>query len=64
MHDKNSRPEVPIGLGYALAMNSSALEKFAQLSSEHRSKVIEESRSITTKQEMRQFVDNLNSRNW
>ncbi len=61
MHEKNSRPEVPIGLGYALAMNSSALEKFAKMSSERRSKVIEESRGIATKQEMRQFVENLNS---
>lgn len=64
MQDKSSRPEVPLGLGYALAMNNKALEAFAQLSAEHRKQVIEESRGIASKQEMRQFVDNLNSREW
>jgi len=59
MQDKNQRPEVPLGLGYALAMNNKALENFAQMSSEHRRQVIEESRAFTTKQEMRQFVDEL-----
>ncbi len=59
MQDKKSRPEVPIGLGYALAMNNKALEKFAQMSSEHRSQVIEESRGIATKQEMQQYVEKL-----
>ena len=61
---KDTRPEVPLGLGYALAMNNSALTKFAELSAEHRRQVIEESRSIGSKQEMRQFVENLNTREW
>ncbi len=61
MQDKESRPEVPLGLGYALAMNNKALEKFAQMSSEHRRQIIEQSRSMISKQEMRQFVDSIGS---
>ncbi len=64
MQNKDNRPEVPLGLGYALAMNNKALDTFANLSAEHRRQVIEESRGIASKQEMRQFVDNLNSREW
>ena len=64
MQDRNTRPEVPLGLGYALAMNNSALQKFAEMSEEHRKQVIEESRGIASKQEMRQFVENLNTRKW
>ena len=64
MKDRNTRPEVPLGLGYALAMNNSALQKFAEMSEEHRKQVIEESRGIASKQEMRQFVENLNTRKW
>ncbi len=64
MQERNKRPEVPIGLGYALAMNNKALKKFAELSDEHRKQVIEESRGIATKQEMRNFVDSLGSEDW
>ena len=64
MSEKNTRPEVPLGFGYALAMNSDALKKFAELSSEHQKQVIEESRGMVSKQEMRQFVENLNTKEW
>ncbi len=64
MQDKSSRPEVPIGLGYALAANSKALKKFAELSEERRREIISESRSIATKQEMRNFIENFSSDDW
>ena len=64
MQEKNSRPEVPFGLGYALAMNNKALKKFAELSEEHRKEVISESRNMLSKQEMRNFVDTFGSDNW
>ncbi len=59
MHEMNKRPEVPLGLGYALAMNNKALERFAKLSEEHRKQVIEESRGIVSKQEMRNYVNSI-----
>lgn len=60
MENKENRPTVPLGLGYALAMNDKALKTFADLSSERQKKIIEESRGIVSKVEMRQFVENLN----
>lgn len=62
MHSLNDRPEVPIGLGYALAMNSNALKTFAELSSERQKQIIEGSRGVATKVEMRNFVENINKR--
>lgn len=64
MQERNKRPEVPIGLGYALAMNNKALKKFAELSEEHRQQVVDASRGIATKQEMRNFVDSIGSDTW
>ena len=59
MQNKENRPEVPLGLGYALAQNSDALKAFADLSSERQKQIIEESRNVTSKNEMRQFVKNI-----
>lgn len=59
MQNKENRPTVPIGLGYALAENSEALKYFAELSEQRRKEVIEQTRAITSKAEMRAFVDRL-----
>lgn len=59
MQDQNHRPTVPLGLGYALAENSAALTYFSELSELRRREVIEQSRAITSKAEMRAFVDRL-----
>lgn len=59
MPNKEDRPTVPIGLGYALAENSDALRYFAELSEQRRREVIEQTRSITSKAEMRAFVERL-----
>lgn len=61
MNNKENRPEVPLGLGYALAQNSDALKVFAQMSSQRQKQIIEESRLVTSKNEMRQFVRNLHT---
>ncbi len=61
MQDKNERPTVPLGLGYALAENAEALKHFAGLSEQRRREVIEQTRSISSKAEMRQFVERLNT---
>lgn len=59
-HSFDDRPEVPLGLGYALAMNSDALKVFSDLSAERQRQIIEDSRSVVSKVEMRRFVENLN----
>lgn len=59
MQDQNHRPTVPLGLGYALAENSEALKHFARLSELRRREVIEQSRAITSKAEMRAFVEQI-----
>ncbi|MDE7233846.1 MAG: hypothetical protein K2N29_02180 [Ruminiclostridium sp.] len=59
MQNKENRPTVPLGLGYALAENSAALKYFAELSEQRRKEVIEQTRAITSKAEMRAFVDRL-----
>ena len=59
---RNEGPTVPLGLGYALAENNEALKYFAALSSENQREIIEQTRKIGSKAEMRQFVENLVSR--
>lgn len=61
MQDQENRPTVPLGLGYALAANAGALKAFAAMSDQRRNEVIEQTRSITSKAEMRQFVERLNT---
>ncbi len=61
MYMNDDRPTVPIGLGYALAENSKALRVFSDMSREHQKKVIESSRAMVTKADMRRFVEELNA---
>ena len=61
---RNEGPTVPLGLGYALAENKEALKYFAALSSENQREIIEQTRKIGSKAEMRQFGEHLvNSEN-
>ncbi len=50
----------PLGFGMALAQNIPALNAFSKMSNEQKNNVIEKSRSIQSKNEMRNFVDSLN----
>ncbi|MCM1335846.1 MAG: hypothetical protein NC084_07445 [Bacteroides sp.] len=59
MQEQKDRPTVPLGLGYALAENSDALKHFAELSELRRREVIEQSRAVASKAEMRAFVERL-----
>lgn len=54
-------PEIPMGLGMALAENLNAMEYFASLSPAQQHAVIERTHQIRSKQEMRSFVQNLPS---
>ncbi len=51
--------EMPIGFSMALALNPEAMEKFAALSEKEKQKIIEGTHTIASKEEMRQYVNNL-----
>ena len=48
--------ELPIGFTMALAMNESAMEKFAQMDEEQRQRTVLDARAVKTKEEMHRFV--------
>lgn len=51
--------EMPIGLGMALAQRPEAMEKFATLSEAKKQEIINGTHSISSKEEMRQYVDKI-----
>ncbi len=57
--DLVSGPGVPQGFGMALAQNPDAMEVFSGLPAEQRRQVLDKSRRIRTKAEMRSYVDSL-----
>ena len=52
-------PEIPVGLGMALAMNVDAMNYFSSLSDEGRQTIIDRTHSIHSKKEMQAFVRSL-----
>ncbi len=59
--DKNfaGGPGVPLGFGIALARNPKAMDVFSGLSQEQQRQVLDKSRRIRSRQEMRSYVDSL-----
>jgi len=57
--DKPNMPDIPLGLGMALAQNQNAMTRFAGLSDESKLKIIEQTHSVNSKREMKDFVDKL-----
>lgn len=53
--------EIPIGFSMALAKDTNAMNAFSSMSEDRRKQVIEDSRSIQSKQEMEQFVNSITS---
>lgn len=51
--------EIPIGLGMALAENANAMEKFSNMEKAEREEFVNRSRSVNSKQEMRNLVSSL-----
>ncbi len=51
--------QMPIGLGMALAQRPEAMEKFATLSEAKKQEIIDGTHSISSKEEMRQYVDKI-----
>ena len=53
------RPEIPLGLGYALSENTGALKYFAELSSEKQREIIDRTNRMSSRAEIRSFVRNM-----
>ena len=51
--------QMPIGLGMALAQRPEAMEKFANLSETKKQEFIKGTHSVSSKEEMRQYVDKI-----
>ncbi len=52
---------IPVGFGFALAMEPDALRNFATLPHSRRSAVVERAKAVSGKAEMRQLIDALAS---
>lgn len=52
-------PGVPLGFGMALAQNPDAMDVFSGLTQAQREQVLEKSRRVRSKAEMRSYVDSL-----
>lgn len=55
------RNEIPLGFGMSLAQNPEAMQKFALLNEAEKQKILEKTHSITSKEEMRQFVNSIST---
>ncbi len=51
--------QMPVGLGMALAQRPEAMEKFAALSETKKQEIINGTHSVSSKEEMRQYVDKI-----
>ena len=57
--EKNSKEEMPLGLGFGLAMNDKAMENFSKMPEEEKKQVIEAARCVNSKSEMKGLIDNI-----
>ncbi len=51
--------EMPVGFGMALAMNSRAMEKFSSMSEEKKKQILDQVKSVRSKEEMRSYVEGI-----
>ena len=51
--------EMPLGFGMALAMNPKAMEKFSSLPQNKKQEIINGTHSVSSKAEMRQYVEKI-----
>ena len=52
-------PEIPMGFGMALAQNKKAMEFFANCTPEKQKQILEETKKISSKEEMRCYAESL-----
>lgn len=50
---------LPIGFGLSLAANTKSMQIFANMSDEEKTKVVQQSRQMQTREEMEKFVNKL-----
>jgi len=62
MENYLNHPEVPIGLGMALAKNPAAMQYFSSLDAESQRQIIEQTHSVRSKEEMDAFVSSFTQR--
>ena len=55
------RDEMPVGFSMALAQNPDAMQKFAMLSEDKKRQIIAGTHSVKSKQEMHEYVNDLNN---
>ena len=58
-NDSSRGLEMPLGLGMALAKNGDALQAFSALSKERQQQIIDHTHSITSKQQMQAYVEDI-----
>ncbi len=51
--------KLPVGFGMALAQRPEAMEKFVSLSDDKKQEIINGTHQVSSKQEMRQYVDKI-----
>ena len=57
------RTTLPVGFGMALAQNAQAMRAFASMSEAEQQAVLEQTKQVRSKNEMRQLVDRLAGQN-
>ena len=53
------KDNMPLGLGFGLAMNEQAMKNFAGMEETEKRQVIEAARSVQSKQEMERLIDDI-----
>lgn len=56
--------DVPLGFGMALAQNLDAMQYFGKMTKQQQQNVIDKTKSIKSKKEMKSFVDGISGMNF
>lgn len=59
MKDEDYKVDIPMGLGFSIALNEKAMTNFGNMSEDQRQKVINQSKQVQSKDEMQQLVDQI-----
>ncbi len=59
MMNEEDKRSLPLGLGMALAQNTEAMNHFASLSKQEQQRIIDHTKTVSSKSEMQQFVQQL-----
>lgn len=56
---EKKQDDMPLGLGFGLAMNDEAMNHFSSLSDTEKKQVIETARTVQSKKEMKNLIQNI-----